>query len=161
MGWNLNDSTTSLLRKISFLSWAKWLHSTKMWRTVRLHWQCSHRGGGSIFRMSYWYSPQKYRRNPQSLLNRLFLQTKEHHPVKQDMLNTQDMQQSLLHIHWAIFRPASAPQLVCLSYILLLIRKSSPWSGGSRFPLTLSVWNLTICLMPHNCKYKCVECIVK
>ena len=41
MGWNLNDSTISLLPNISFLSWAKWLHSTKMWRTVRIHWQCS------------------------------------------------------------------------------------------------------------------------
>ena len=51
MGWNLNDSTTSLLPNISFLSWAKWLHSTKMWRTVRLHWQCSHTGGGSFFRI--------------------------------------------------------------------------------------------------------------
>ena len=51
MGWNLNDSTTSLLPNISFLSWAKWLHSTRMWRTVRLHWQCSQTGGGSFFRM--------------------------------------------------------------------------------------------------------------
>ena len=51
MGWNLNDSTTSLLPNISFLSWAKWLHSTKMWRTVRIHWQRSHRGGGSFLKM--------------------------------------------------------------------------------------------------------------
>ena len=39
MGWNLNDSITFLLQNISFLSRAKWLHSTKMWRTVRIHWQ--------------------------------------------------------------------------------------------------------------------------
>ena len=32
------------------LVWAKWLHSTKMWRTVRTHWQRSHRGGGSLFK---------------------------------------------------------------------------------------------------------------
>ena len=44
---NKNDSTTCLLPNISFLSWEKLLHSTKMWRTVRIHWQCSHRGGGS------------------------------------------------------------------------------------------------------------------
>ena len=36
MGWHLNDSTTSLLPNISFLSQAKWLHPTKMWRTVRI-----------------------------------------------------------------------------------------------------------------------------
>ena len=32
---------------------------------------------------------------------------------------------------------------------LLLIRKSSP-CGGSRFPLSLSEWSLTICLTPYN-----------
>ena len=32
---------------------------------------------------------------------------------------------------------------------LLLIGKSSP-CGGSGFPLTLSVWYFTICLMPYN-----------
>ena len=39
---------------ISFLSRAKWLHSTKMWRTVRIHWECSHRGGGSFFKIYEW-----------------------------------------------------------------------------------------------------------
>ena len=42
MGWNLNDSTTSLLPNVSFLSRAKLLHSTKMWRTVRIHRQRIH-----------------------------------------------------------------------------------------------------------------------
>ena len=28
-----------------FSSGVRWMHSTKMWRTVRLHWQCSHWGG--------------------------------------------------------------------------------------------------------------------
>ena len=34
---------------------------------------------------------------------------------------------------------------------LLLIGKNSP-CGGSRFPLLLSEWSITICLMPYNCK---------
>ena len=34
---------------------------------------------------------------------------------------------------------------------LLLIGKSRP-CGGSRFPLSLSVWYFTICLMPYNLK---------
>ena len=43
---------------------------------------------------------------------------------------------------------------------LLLIGKSSP-CGGSGFPLSLSEWSFTICLMPYNCKIKCVECVIK
>ena len=43
---------------------------------------------------------------------------------------------------------------------LLLIGKSSP-CGGSRFPLLLSEWSFTICLMLYNRKIKCVECVVK
>ena len=43
---------------------------------------------------------------------------------------------------------------------LLLIRKSSP-CGGSGFPLSLSDWSFTICLMPYNHNIKCVECVVK
>ena len=35
---------------------------------------------------------------------------------------------------------------------LLLIGKSS-LCGGSRFPLSLSEWSLTICLTPYNCRY--------
>ena len=35
--------------------------------------------------------------------------------------------------------------------LLLLIRKSSP-CGDSGFPLSLSEWSFTICLMPYNCK---------
>ena len=35
---------------------------------------------------------------------------------------------------------------------LVLIGKHSP-CGGSRFPLSLSEWSFTICLMPYNCKY--------
>ena len=34
---------------------------------------------------------------------------------------------------------------------LLLIEKSSP-CGGSGFPLSLSEWSFTICLMPYNRK---------
>ena len=34
---------------------------------------------------------------------------------------------------------------------LLLIGKNSP-CGGSRFPLSLSEWSFTICLMPYNRK---------
>ena len=34
---------------------------------------------------------------------------------------------------------------------LLLIGKSMP-CGGSGFPLSLSEWSFTICLMPYNCK---------
>ena len=44
---------------------------------------------------------------------------------------------------------------------LLLIGKSSPCRGGSGFPFSRSEWSFTICLMPYNCKIKCVECIVK
>ena len=33
---------------------------------------------------------------------------------------------------------------------LLLIGKCSSCSGGSRFPLSLYEWSLTICLMPYN-----------
>ena len=58
--------------------------------------------------------------------------------------------------------PASAPRLVnkgrgmCYPVVhikepLLLIRKSS-LCGGSRFPLSLSEWSFTICLMPYNRK---------
>ena len=36
---------------------------------------------------------------------------------------------------------------------LLLSGKSSPRSGGSGFPLSLSDWSFTICLMPYNHKY--------
>ena len=35
---------------------------------------------------------------------------------------------------------------------LLLIEKSSPCSGSSMFPLSLSEWSFTICLMPYNHK---------
>ena len=62
--------------------------------------------------------------------------------------------------------PASAPRLVyqrpCMCYPvcgimhikepLLLIGKSSPCCG-SGFPLSLSEWSFTICLMPYNRKY--------
>ena len=34
---------------------------------------------------------------------------------------------------------------------LLLIGKSSPY-GGSGFPLSLSEWSFTICVMPYNRK---------
>ena len=33
---------------------------------------------------------------------------------------------------------------------LLLIKKSSPSSGGSGFPLSLSEWSFTICPTPYN-----------
>ena len=35
---------------------------------------------------------------------------------------------------------------------LLLIEKSSPYSGGSGFPLLLFEWSFTICLTPYNRK---------
>ena len=44
---------------------------------------------------------------------------------------------------------------------LLLIGKSSPCSGGSGFPLSLSEWSFTICPTPYNRKIKCVGCVVK
>ena len=43
---------------------------------------------------------------------------------------------------------------------LLLIGKDS-LCGGSGFPLSLSEWFFTICLMSYNHKIKCVECVVK
>ena len=43
---------------------------------------------------------------------------------------------------------------------LLLIGKSSPCSGDSGFPLSLSEWSFTICPTPYNRKIKCVECVV-
>ena len=47
---------------------------------------------------------------------------------------------------------------------LLLIGKSSP-CGSSGFTFSLSEWSLAIwrqtCLISYNCKYKCVECVVK
>ena len=49
MGWNRNP-----LPNIYFLVYAKWLHSTKIWRTVRIHWQCSHWGGRSLFAIYQW-----------------------------------------------------------------------------------------------------------
>ena len=52
--WGRIDSTTSLVPNISFLSRTKWLHSTKMWRTVRIHWQCSHWGGGYFLKIYKW-----------------------------------------------------------------------------------------------------------
>ena len=56
VGRNLNDSTTSCLPNIlSFLVWAHFfLHSSKMLQTVRIHWQCSHLGRGSFFKMYEW-----------------------------------------------------------------------------------------------------------
>ena len=52
--------------------------------------------------------------------------------------------------------PASAPQRLwyVLSCLVVHIKKPccSP-GGGNRFPLLLSEWSFTICLMPYNCKY--------
>ena len=39
--------------------------------------------------------------------------------------------------------------MVHIKELLLLIEKSSP-CGGSRFPLSLSEWSFTICLMLHK-----------
>ena len=57
--------------------------------------------------------------------------------------------------------PASAPRLAVVCAILsgmvhikeplLLIGKSSP-CGGNGFPLSLSEWFFTICVMPYNHK---------
>ena len=53
--------------------------------------------------------------------------------------------------------PASAPCLwdgVCIKDPLLLIEKSSPCSGGSRFPLSLSEWYFTCTVFPTSCNHK-------
>ena len=39
-----------------------------------------------------------------------------------------------------------------MCYPLPLIGKSSPCSGSSRFPLSLSGWSFTICPMSYSCK---------
>ena len=57
-------------------------------------------------------------------------------------------------IHYPVCR------MMHIEDILLLIAKSNQWSDGSRFPLSLSEWSLTRCLMSYNCKYKCVECVL-
>ena len=41
--------------------------------------------------------------------------------------------------------------VVHIKYPLLLIRKSSPCSGGSRFPHSLYEWSFIISLMSYNC----------
>ena len=41
-------------------------------------------------------------------------------------------------------------EVVHIKEPLLLIGKSSPCSGGSGFPLSLSEWSFTICLAPYN-----------
>ena len=67
--------------------------------------------------------------------------------------------------HWAISRSSQCSTtgvtkaVVCvilygMGHIkepLLLIGKSRPY-GSSGFPLSLSEWSFTICLMPYNCK---------
>ena len=40
--------------------------------------------------------------------------------------------------------------IVLIKELFLLIEKSNPCSGGSRFPLSLSEWSFTICQMPYN-----------
>ena len=42
---------------------------------------------------------------------------------------------------------------------LLLIRKSSS-CGGSGFPVSLSEWSFTICLMPYNHKYNVLSALL-
>ena len=41
--------------------------------------------------------------------------------------------------------------MVHIKEALLLIGKSSPCTGSSRFPLSLSEWFFTICLMSYIC----------
>ena len=43
-------------------------------------------------------------------------------------------------------------EMVHIKYPLLLIENSSPCSGCSGFPLSLSEWPFTICLTPYNRK---------
>ena len=52
-GYRIN---THLFYRIysSFLEQNKLLHSTKMWRTVIIDWQCSHWGEGSFLKMYEW-----------------------------------------------------------------------------------------------------------
>ena len=46
--WFDHISCTKYIFPFFVLYWAKWLHSTKMWQTIRIHWECSHWGGGSF-----------------------------------------------------------------------------------------------------------------
>ena len=43
-------------------------------------------------------------------------------------------------------------EMVHIKELLLLIGKSSPCSGGSGFPLSLSEWSFTTCPSPYNRK---------
>ena len=43
-------------------------------------------------------------------------------------------------------------QMVYTKYALLLIGNSSPCSGGSEFPFSLSEWSFIICPTPYNRK---------
>ena len=43
-------------------------------------------------------------------------------------------------------------EMVHIKEILLIIRKRNPYSGSSRFPLSLSEWSFTICPTPYNGK---------
>ena len=52
-------------------------------------------------------------------------------------------------------------KMVHIKEPLLLIGKNRPYSGSSRFPLSLSEWSFTIGLMPYNLKLKCVEYFIK
>ena len=47
---------------------------------------------------------------------------------------------------------ASAPRHGMCYTVWNGAHKSSPCSGGSRFPLSLSEWYFTICPMPYHCK---------
>ena len=126
------------LSNISALSSAKWLHYTKMWRTVRIHWQCSHWGGKSLLNMCEWIRwvrPMRIRHKTTSS----FLQYFSSQPVLHDWCNK----------GCGMCYPVYG--MMHIKVPLLLIGKSSP-CGGSGFPLSLSEWSFTICPTPYNRK---------
>ena len=72
----LNKITIISPTKYIFPFSAKLLHTTNMWRTVRIHWQCSHWGGRFFFKMcesvrSVWSMQARHKTTP-SFLHRLW-----------------------------------------------------------------------------------------
>ena len=145
---NLNESTTSLLPNIiSFLAWAKWLHSTKMWRTVRIHWQCSHWGGGSFFKMYEWVKcvwPLWVRHNnfilPAPPVGGL--------PISQDRL---DRMKLVYNCTIPIFWLSGKNILVGVMFkISVLIKPASKEGGSLLFNDTLNTFYLQLYGVRHN-----------
>ena len=51
-----------------------------------------------------------------------------------------------------MYCPVCGMVMVHINDPLLLIEKSSPYSGGRGFPLSLSEWSFIICPIPYNRK---------